>query len=295
MGFLKRIFGGRTDQTPSPHVPPGYSQANDISQSPTGVELSVSMGEQTLVQLTGTTTFAKEAVTDLALRHGIEGDGYFEGTGTLQREPENKADPLAVAVLVEGERIGYLPGYLARGQAISVDGARAVPVQIFFEMLPKGPRAEAWAWLGNGTAQWQWSELDRPPMSSGAKAAARHRETHDIVNEALAEGGARATSFKAGMVKGVHYLQLVEPIKQLKREGRLEEALALCSAAIEGAERGREGREPAPWYTEQAAIIHRKLGQHDEEIAVLRRWLKICPSNRREGSRIKARLDKLLP
>jgi hypothetical protein len=28
-------------------------------------------------------------------------------------------------------------------------------------------------------------------------------------------------------------------------------------------ERGRRGRGPAPWYTEQAAIIHRKLGQHD--------------------------------
>jgi tetratricopeptide (TPR) repeat protein len=114
-----------------------------------------------------------------------------------------------------------------------------------------------------------------------------------MVVQALAGGGARAASFEAGMVNGVHYLQLVEPIKQLKREGRLTEALELCEAAITGAEAAREGREPAPWYTEQAAIIYRKLGQRDNEIAVLSRWLQACPSERREGSRIKERLDKI--
>jgi len=53
--------------------------------------------------------------------------------------------------------------------------------------------------------------------------------------------------------------------------------------------------DPAPWYTEQAAIIHRKLKQHNEEIAVLERWLSACPPSRRDGSGIKARLDKLRP
>lgn len=257
------------------------------------MEVSFSKGDQSLVQLTGTTTFAKDAITALARRHGIVDSGYLESTGSLQRESENKADPQAVAVLVEGERIGYFPGYLARDLVLAVDGAPAVQVQIFFERLPKGLRAEAWAWVSNGLPQWQWTESNRPPMSSGAKAAARHGDISAMVNDALAEGGSRAASFKEGMVHGVHYLQLVEPIKQLKRDGQLEEALVLCNAAIEGAENACDGREPAPWYTEQAAIIHRKRGQHDEEIAVLRRWLKACPPERREGSRIKDRLDKL--
>jgi hypothetical protein len=73
----------------------------------------------------------------------------------------------------------------------------------------------------------------------------------------------------------------------------MEEALVVCYAAIEGAERACAGREPARWYTEQAAIIHRKLGQRDEEIAVLERWLRACPPDRRSGSGIKRRLDKL--
>lgn len=35
-----------------------------------------------------------------------------------------------------------------------------------------------------------------------------------MVTDALAGGGARAESFAQGMVNGVHYLQLFEPIKQ---------------------------------------------------------------------------------
>ncbi|GAB3661158.1 hypothetical protein [Glycomyces tarimensis] len=83
-----------------------------------------------------------------------------------------------------------------------------------------------------------------------------------------------------------------EPIKQLKREGRLREALVLCYRAIEGAEQSAEGREPAPAYTEHAAIIHRKLGEHDLEVAVLQCWLDHAP-DRREGSKIAERLVKL--
>lgn len=107
--------------------------------------------------------------------------------------------------------------------------------------------------------------------------------------------GARAEQFKAGVVDGVHYLQVVEPVKELKRQGRNEEALRLLYLAIEGAEGDREGRSPAPWYTEQAAIVHRKLGQRDEEIAVLRRWLAFVPEGRRPDTDIGKRLAKLAP
>lgn len=293
MGFLSKLFGrSESDRTTVATTEP--TTRREPARPKARVEVTYSLGgEQDLVKLTGTTTFAKEAITRLAERRGVGAGGYIETNGTLQREPDNEADPLAVAVNVEGEKIGYLPGYLARLIDLSVRGARAVQVQIFTELLPKGLRAEAWAWLAEGPAQWQWSETNWPPLSSGAKVAAHQEGIDRMVADALAGGGARAESFKQGMVGGVHYLQLVEPIKQLKREGRLEDALTLCYAAIQGAEANREGREPAPWYTEQAAIIHRKLGQRDEEITALRRWIASCPPERREGSRIKERLDKL--
>lgn len=297
MGILQRLFGQRTPAPVDVSVQP-TADASEDNEALTRVRFRmdsafVSDGEPELVKLTGTTTFAKDAITRLAARHGIAERGYLEASGSMQREPANAADLNAVAVHVEGERIGYLPGHVAARVELSAGGSRAVAVQIFTQVLPKGLRAEAWAWLSASAAQWQWSETNRPPLSSEAKAATHHAGVTEMVKDALAEGGVRGQSFELGMVSGVHFLQLVEPIKQLKREGRFDEVLVLCNAAIEGAEAGREGREPAPWYTEQAAIIHRKLGQRDEEIAVLRRWLAVCPPDRRDGSRIKERLDKL--
>lgn len=299
MGFLQRVTRGRTnaesapapaDSLPEPHP------AADHDHEPPQVLLqsTVTDGAERDVQLTGTTTFSKKAMSSLASRHGIADGGYLEVDGVIQREADNPADPMAAAVHVEGERIGYLPGHLARDQQLTAGEARPVRVQIFTEALPQGLRAEAWVWLGEGRPRWTWSEEDRPPLSSQAKAQARQEQASEMVSEALAGGGERAMEFSAGTVNGVHYLQLVEPIKQLKREGRLDEALELCYAAIAGAEADPSGREPAPWYTEQAAVIHRKLGQRDEEIAVLERWLRLCPESHRDGSAIAGRLAKLV-
>lgn len=293
MGFLSRLFS-KSEATTTAVATTEQPALREPARPKVRVEVTYSLGgEQDLVKLTGTTTFAKDAITRLAERRGAGAGGYIETSGTLQRESDNQADPNAVAVHVEGEKIGYLPGYLAKLVDLSTSGARTVQVQIFTEVLPKGLRSEAWAWLASGPAQWQWSETNRPPLSSGAKVAAHQQGIDQMVTDALDGGGARAESFAQGMVNGVHYLQLVEPIKQLKRNGHLEDALVLCYAAIDGAEANREGREPAPWYTEQAAIIHRKLGQRDKEIAALERWLAACPPERRDGSRIKERLSKL--
>lgn len=293
MGFLNKLFG-RAESAETPVVATKPPETRDLARPQVRADMTYALGgEQDLVKLTGTTTFAKGAIARLAERRGAGEGGYIETGGTLQREPDNQADPHAVAVHVEGEKIGYLPGYLAKLIDLSTSGAREAQVQIFTELLPEGVGAEAWAWLAKGPAQWQWSEANRPPLSSGAKVAAHQQDIDRMVADALSGGGARAESFERGMVAGVHYLQLVEPIKQLKREGRLEEALTLCYAAIEGAEGNREGLEPAPWYTEQAAIIHRKLGQRGEEITVLTRWLAHCPPDRRDGSRIGERLSKL--
>ena len=109
------------------------------------------------------------------------------------------------------------------------------------------------------------------------------------------QGGHRAAQFRAGLIDGRHYLELVEPIRQLKREGRLDEALELCYQAIQGAENEaiKEGTAPPPGYTIDAAIIHRKLKEPDKEIAVLERWMEAAPDDQRDGSKVAQRLDKL--
>ncbi len=256
------------------------------------VILTVSSRLAGCLEVAGTTTFAKDAVAALADRRGLGERGYFEGQAQLQREPENPVDPQAVAVLVDGEKVGCLPSYAAKDLALPAGASELVRYQLHV-LRDKKLLAKAYVWLGNGHPEWQFTAQNPPALTSRERINSSHAEKTSMVREALQGGGERAERFKRGMVDGVHYLELVEPIKQLKREGRLEEALVLCYKAIEAAEGDAGGREPAPWYTEQAAIVHRKLGQKNEEIAVLKRWLARCPKAHRAGNSIGERLAKL--
>jgi hypothetical protein len=294
MGLIDRLLG-RADTHSQTAEPPGsrvdLRQGEAHDQEPARWS-SADIG---LVTLSGTTTICKDAIASFVTRHGQADDGYLVTDGTIQREPSNPVDPNAVAVYVEGDRIAYLPGYIANVVALSNSGSAPVAVQIFTAQLPKGLRCEAWAWLPDSAPEWDWDETHRPPLSPQEKVEAHQAGVNSMVVGALQGGGIRAEEFRAGMPQGVHYLQLVEPIKQLKRDGRLEDALTLCYAAMEGAEAAAklENLEPAPWYTEQAAIVCRKLDRTAEERAVLERWIAACPPGRGDNSRIRERLDSL--
>ncbi|CAI3796769.1 HIRAN domain-containing protein [Pseudarthrobacter sp. MM222] len=240
------------------------------------VILTVSSHLAGFLEVAGTTTFAKDALAARADRRGLGERGYFEGQAQLQREPENPVDPQAVAVLVDGEKVGCLPSYAAKDLALPAGASELVRYQLHV-LRDKKLLDKAYVWLANGDPEWQFTAQNPPALTSRERINSSHAEKSSMVREALQGGGERAQRFKLGMVDGVHYLELVEPIKQFKREGRLEEALVLCYKAIEAAEGNAGGREPAPWYTEQAAIVHRELGQKTEEIAVLKRWLAHCP------------------
>ena len=91
--------------------------------------------------------------------------------------------------------------------------------------------------------------------------------------------------------------ELIEPIRELKRQKRYKEALVLIYTAIEQEEdRARaDGFTPAPWFTEQAAIVHRKLKERAEEVSVLRRFLDHVPAERRSpaGRELAVRLARM--
>lgn len=256
------------------------------------ITLSISSQYHECLEVAGTTTFAKDAVAALVDRQEVGERGYYEGQAQLQREPDNLVDAKAVAVLVEGEKVGCLPSYVARELLLPIGASGAVVYQLHV-LRGKKFMAKAYVWLGEGEPQWVYSQDNPPALSSTERNNSSHVARSTMVREALQGGGERAQQFKRGMVDGVHYLELVEPIKQLKREARHEEALVLCYQAIQAAEQDTGGREPAPWYTEQAAIVHRKLGDRDKEIEILRRWLARCPGSRRAGSKIAERLAKL--
>lgn len=101
-----------------------------------------------------------------------------------------------------------------------------------------------------------------------------------------------------GLVDGRHYTEYVEDVKQLKREDRLNEALALLSALIDAVEQESSSKGPgwtlAPWYYEQAAICFRKQGMKEAEIAVLQRHVETSfAHNARPVEKILQRLKKV--
>lgn len=252
--------------------------------------------------MAGTTTVTADECRHLFNFHGLPDGGRLEAPATLVALGEEGRDQPSVAVHVDGARIGFLPGYLAA--SVNPDNkpltgpAAVASVQMWgaLEGDPDGKSLRVVGWVASGPGLVAWPHDDSHPaavtiLDQRAEAAAA---ATSMVREALeGDDPHRAAQFRRGLVGGVHYLETIEPIKQLKRGGKLDEALDLCYAAIDGAEADRDGREPAPWYTEQAAIIHRKRGEHDQEVAVLRRWLDACPPGRRAGSKIQERLDKV--
>jgi hypothetical protein len=246
------------------------------------------------VKMTGTTTYGAAGACALFHGRGKYTGGLLELAGQVVPEPENPADPSAVAVHVEGDRVGYLPGYLAGQLTLAPGDLLPCQVQLWGAADRGQLRVIGWVAHGTGHVAWPHTAQNPPAVTVADQRAERAAATTDMVDDALtSEDPERAAQFRRGMVGRYHYLETVEPIQQLKREGRLQEALDLCYGAIDAAEQDREGREPAPWYTEQAAIMHRKRGERDQEVAVLQRWLGLCPPERRAGTRIGQRLDKI--
>ncbi|MCO4275933.1 hypothetical protein NG701_16110 [Pseudarthrobacter sp. HLT3-5] len=224
---------------------PALDSSKDEQRFQPALKIEVSLQFNACLEVAGTTTFAKEAVAAFAERRGLGGRGYFEGKALLQREPENPVDPWAVAVVVDGEKIGSLPSYVAKDLPLPAGASQQVSYQLHV-LREQKLLAKAFVWLGPGEPEWAHTRENPPALTSRERINSSHAETSAMVREALQGGGERAQQFQRGMVDGVHYLELIEPIKQIKREGRLEEALVLCYKAIEGAERGRRTGHARP-------------------------------------------------
>ena len=78
---------------------------------------------------------------------------------------------------------------------------------------------------------------------------------------------------RAGCVNGRHYTTYVEEVKQLKREGRLQEAenLLLKLIKVVEAQAAIDGLGVAPWYYEHLGIVYRKAGEQNKSDSILRR------------------------
>lgn len=99
----------------------------------------------------------------------------------------------------------------------------------------------------------------------------------------------------AGNYRGKHYTEWVEKVKDLKRDGQLDEALTLLHGLVEAVEREATTKHwgVAPWYYEQIAIICRKQGDLTGEMAILQRYDSQPAAPGSTAPKLAARLRKV--
>lgn len=99
-----------------------------------------------------------------------------------------------------------------------------------------------------------------------------------LFGSASSGNGGRETASDDGSPRPAnekHYTERIEHVKQLKREGRQQDVIDLCSEALDAieAEYKADGLAVAPWWYEQVALAARRSKQPDVERAAMNRYL----------------------
>lgn len=216
------------------------------------------------LEVAGESYHSKE-IARLFRSWGLTEGGVTMRVATLVPEPTNRYDKNAVKVLVEGALVGYVP---------ASDAAR---IKVHCARVPRGSFAACSAriWAKSAGGDWParvtlaFSGSSEPERDFGAEEASRRETEHRW-------GASQAV----GKVRGAWWGQQRGAIAELKRQGRLDEALSLVDECASAAERVAValGERPDPWAAEQQSIILRKLKDPERELAALENYARACDS-----------------
>lgn len=117
-----------------------------------------------------------------------------------------------------------------------------------------------------------------------------------VYNQDLSVQSGAAMSASTGFVDGRHYTEYVETVNQLKREDRYEDAIALLLRLVDATEEesATERVGVAPWYYEQLAIMYRKQGEREAEVAILQRFAQQEHAPGQKPAKLMLRLEGLI-
>jgi hypothetical protein len=174
------------------------------SSHPAAVRVTVTRdmpGSGEPAKMASTTTTGADAAAALFRAHRQEHGGLLQLRGQLVPEPANLADPNAVAVHVEGERLGYLPGHLAQQLALAAGGALPCQVQLWGAPDKGTLRVVGWVAPGDGPVAWPHTVQNPPPVTIEQRRQAQAAATTRMVDEALGgDDPRRREEFRRGMV-----------------------------------------------------------------------------------------------
>lgn len=207
---------------------------------------------------------------------------HLEVIAALMREPTNPHDADAIAVRVNGERVGYLPRYIAPDYVDVLDQFAAGGqigacrgVVVGGQRLPTGDTASLGIWLDLASPEHVLDDQHEPHRRTGSSTVAYSTQ---------------------GLVDGKHYTEFVETVKQLKRKKRHAEAIELLWRLIDAAEEEArvESWDVAPWYYEQLAIVFRKEKDDEAELAILDRYADFQSSRGKDSGLFDDRRTKVI-
>lgn len=227
----------------------------------------------------------------------------------LQREPKNRYDRDAIAVLIAGRKVGYITRHACGDLAEELDqhgaNARASGVPALVRGGWTGrPNLGVLLWLHHEEVREslpgvEWDELIEdfecdtwPPRGEAGRADATDAPTRTGAQRRKAPAPApRGEPRMPPLV--AHYTDYEEDVQELKRRREHERAVTLLISLIDAAEAesSAQGVGVPPWYYEQLAIVRRKQGDLAGEISVLERYAALPHAPGAGPAKLLARLE----
>jgi hypothetical protein len=222
----------------------------------------------------------------------------------IVREPTNAYDSNAFRAEVDGRHVGYLSRHIAAQLAGPLDAAGCGRFEVC-GVLRGGsvdaPNIGIHVWLSRRLSQGpeimqrdegglvSWPPYDdegkETPSSSG-----RRRASPGVSSDP----SSRSTGTGPGYLRGNHYTEYTDQVKELRRSGLTDEAEELLLELITATEAEAKAKNwgVAPWYYEQLAILYSKRHEKDREIAILERFARAPHAPGTSVSKLLARLSK---
>lgn len=204
---------------------------------------------------------------------GKSPDGHRRGCiAALVREPHNEHDRHAVAVQIDAEKVGYLSRDDAKAYGSVLERLAADGCVGACDAEIRG----GWNRGGGDEGHFGVVLFLAPPRHCHPDDPAPPPPPPRGPTESAPHTGASASPrLDVGMVRGKHYTEWVETVKDLKRLGHNEQVRELLLELCEAAEKegAATGMAVPPWCFEQTAIVCRKLKDTDGEVAILERYL----------------------
>jgi HIRAN domain len=201
-------------------------------------------------------------------------------TVTIARDPQNAYDSNAFRAEVDGRQVGYLPRHIAAQLAAPLDSVGCAGFDVCGILRGGSDSAP-----NLGVHIW----LDRR-LSPGPEIIQRDEAGRVSWPPDQDEGNPNAP----GLLRGKHFTDYVEKVKNLRRNGQAAEAEQLLLELIDAteAESKAKGLGVAPWYYEQLAVLYSKQGEKDREILILQRFAGQKHARGATPPRLLERLEK---